>query len=88
MDLNGRWTDGSTQNGTLRYCVIVSSGAFGHIFIDMSELNRRAARGWYVHVWDITVNVPDDGTFTGTVSPFQVTPTKISWSNGSVWARR
>lgn len=89
MDLNGRWTDGSTENGTIQCCVVISSGAFGHIFIDMSAFNRPAARGWYgLLPWDITVNFPDDGTFTGVVSPHQVTPTRISWSNGSVWARR
>jgi hypothetical protein len=89
MNLNGRWTDGSTENGTIRCCVVISSGAFGHIFIDMSAFNRRAARGWYLLTpWDITVNFPDDRTFTGVVSPWHVTPTRISWSNGSVWTRR
>jgi len=84
MDLNGRWTDGSTRSA------VVSSGRFGHIVIDMSAFNRPAARGQFdfADPTTITVNFPDDGTFTGKVSPWQVSPTRITWSNGSVWAKK
>jgi len=84
MDLNGRWTDGSTRSA------VISSGAFGHIFIDMSAFNRPAARGQFdfADPTTITVNFPDDRTFTGEVSPFQVSPTRITWSNGSVWTKK
>ena len=83
MALNGRWTDGSTLSA------VISSGAFGHIVIDMSAFDRPAARGSYINLGPatISVNFPDDGTFTGEVSPLQVSPTRITWSNGSVWER-
>jgi hypothetical protein len=83
MDLTGTWTDGSSRSA------VISSGAFGHIVIDMSAFNRPPARGSYVLCCTtIRVNFPDDATYEGEVSPWQVRPTKITWSNGSGWARR
>lgn len=84
MDLNGRWTDGSTRSA------VISSGRFGHIIIDMSAFNRPVARGHFdfADPTTISVNFPDDGTFTGKVSPWQVSPARITWSNGSVWTKK
>lgn len=84
MNLNGRWTDGSTRSA------VISSGRFGHIVIDMSAFSRPAARGQFdfADPTTITVNFPDDGIFTGKVSPWQVSPTRITWSNGSVWTKK
>jgi hypothetical protein len=82
MNLNGRWTDGSTRSA------VISAGAFGHMVIDMSAFNRPAALGWFTDGPFIKVNFPDDATFTGEVSPVQVSPTKITWSNGSVWTKK
>jgi hypothetical protein len=84
MDLSGRWTDGSPRSAA------ISSGAFGHIVIDMSAYGRPDALGSYVLSLPTTIRIkfPDDATFEGEVSPWQVRPTKIRWSNGSVWLRR
>jgi hypothetical protein len=76
IDLNGSWTDGSTRTA-------VVSQQFASIVIDMSAFNRPAARGWFDSGLTITVNFPDDATFTGKVSE-----TRITWSNGSVWAKK
>ena len=83
MDLDGWWTDGSTRDA------IISSGGFGHIVIDMSAFHRPPALGSYVFCCTtIRVKFPDDATFEGEVSPWQVRPTRITWSNGSVWTRK
>lgn len=79
VDLNGRWTDGSTRSA------VIYAG-LGSIVIDMSAFNRRDARGRFVNSITISVNFPDDATFTGTVLP--TSPTRITWSNGSVWAKK
>jgi hypothetical protein len=83
MDLSGRWTDGSSRSA------VISSGRFGHIVIDMSAFGRPAALGSYVLSLPTTIRVkfPDDATFEGNVSPLQVRPTRITWTNGSAWAR-
>jgi hypothetical protein len=83
MNLNGWWSDGSSRRA------IVSSGAFGHIVIDMSAWGRPTAFGTYTLVPTIIrVKFPDDATYEGTVSPLQVTPNRITWSNGSAWVRQ
>lgn len=83
MDLSDRWTDGSSRSA------VISSGAFGHIVIDMSAYGRPDALGSYVLSLPTTIRVkfPDDATFEAEVSPWQVRPNRITWSNGSVWAR-
>jgi len=84
VDLNGRWTDGSTRNAVI-------SGGFAAIVIDMSAFNRPAARGRFVSLSTIEVNFPDDATFTGEVSrrfTDEGTQTRITWSNGSVWTKK
>lgn len=85
IDLNGRWTDGSTQNGTTRCCVVIYSG-LGSIAIDMSAFNRRDAHGRYFAPNSFSINFPDDGQFSGDVSPNR--PDRITWSNGSVWTKK
>ena len=74
-NLRGRWTDGSTRSAVIS----VQTAA---IVIDMSAFNRPAARGWFKDAFTIIVNFPDKETVTGKVSS-----TRITWSNGSVWAR-
>ncbi len=76
VDLNGRWTDGSTRSA------VVYAG-LGSIVIDMSAFNRRDARGRFYGPQSITVEFPDDATFTA-----QVSATGITWSNGSVWTKK
>jgi hypothetical protein len=77
VNLNGRWTDGSTRSA------VIYAG-LGSIVIDMSAFNRRDASGRFYGSRFFTVNFPDDGTFRGEVSP----PTRITWSNGSVWTKK
>lgn len=82
MILDGWWSDGDRQSA------LISSGAFGHIVIDMSAFYRPTARGYFgVSTAEIQVNFPDDRTYRGEIFPFQL-PTKITWSNGSVWLKK
>jgi hypothetical protein len=76
INLNGRWTDGSTRSAVI-------SVQFAAIVIDMSAFNRPAARGWLNDAFTIIVNFPDNATVTGN----PVSDTKITWSNGSAWTR-
>ena len=77
INLNGRWTDGSTRSAVI-------SVQFPAIVIDMSAFNRPAARGWFnTDALTIIVNFPDKATVTGNV----FSETKITWSNGSVWTK-
>ena len=81
IDVNGRWTDGSTHGA------VIYAG-LGSIAIDMSAFGRPAARGTFFGGCFISVNFPDDAAFQGDVSPcFNPNPTKITWSNGSVWTK-
>jgi hypothetical protein len=77
--LGGMWTDGSTRSA------VISEEWAGAIIIDMSAFNRPAARGWFVDGNTITVNFPDDKTYTGKVSDI---PNRITWSNGSLWVKK
>jgi hypothetical protein len=86
VDLNGRWTDGSTQNGTTRCCVVIYAG-LGSIVIDMSAFNRPAARGHFDTPFSITVKFADDAEFTGKFET-STTVNRINWSNGSVWTKK
>jgi len=81
IDVNGKWTDGSSRSATI-------FAGLGSMVIDMSAFNRPAARGHVLGGCFIDVNFPDDKTFTGDVSPcFNPNPTRIKWSNGSVWTK-
>jgi hypothetical protein len=75
-NLNGRWTDGSARSAVITV-------QFAAIVIDMSAFNRPAARGWLNESFTMIVNFPDNATVTGN----QVSDTRITWSNGSVWTR-
>ncbi len=77
--LRGMWTDGSTRSA------VISEEWAGAILIDMSAFNRPAARGWFVTGNTITVNFPDDKTYTGKVSDV---PNRITWSNGTAWVKK
>ena len=76
IDLNGRWTDGSTRSAII-------SAAFTSLTIDMSAYNRPAAHGSIVDGFTITVTFPDDATYTGKLQ----LPNTIKWSNGSAWTK-
>jgi len=82
IDVNGRWTAGGTQSAVIH-------AGLGSIVIDMSAFNRPLARGTFFSGCLISVNFPDDATFTGEVSPcFTPNPTTITWSNRSVWTKQ
>lgn len=76
IDLNGRWTDGSTRRAVI-------SAAFTSLTIDMSAYNRPYAQGSIVDGSNITVTFPDDATYAGNLQP----PNTIRWSNGSAWTK-
>ena len=76
IDLNGKWTDGSTRNAVI-------SAAFTSLTIDMSAYHRPAAHGSIVDAATITVTFPDNATYTGTLQP----PNTLRWSNGSAWTK-
>jgi hypothetical protein len=76
IDLNGRWTDGSSRSAVI-------SAAFTSLTIDMSAYHRPAAHGSILDGSTITVTFPDDATYTGKLQP----PNAIRWSNGSAWKK-
>ncbi|WP_198286941.1 hypothetical protein [Frankia sp. QA3] len=76
LDLNGSWTDGSTQKA------VISEGTKS-LTIDMSDYDRPVAHGSITANSVIQVTFPDDATYTGTLQP----PDKIRWSNGSAWTK-
>jgi hypothetical protein len=76
IDLNGRWTAGSTQSAVI-------SAAFTSLTVDMSAYHRPAAHGSIADASTITVTFPDDATYTGKLQP----PNTIRWSNGSAWRK-
>jgi hypothetical protein len=79
IDLNGRWTDGSTRRAVI-------SAAYTYPYeltIDMSAYGRPAAKGVIVDDSTITVTFPDDKSYTGKLQP----PNTIRWSNGSAWTK-
>jgi hypothetical protein len=76
IGLNGRWTAGDTHSAVI-------SRAFNSLMIDMSAFNRPTAHGYILDASTITVNFPDDRTYTGKL----VSPDKIEWSNGSTWRK-
>ena len=76
VDLNGRWTDGSTRSAAI-------SVSFTSLTVDMSAYNRPTAHGSILDSSTITVTFPDDKTYTGKLEP----PNTIRWSNGSTWRK-
>lgn len=79
MDLDGNWTDGSTRSAH----IFEGPGTSASILIDMSAFGRPNATGSIMGPSTITVNFPDDKTYTGQIQP----PATIKWSNGSAWTR-
>jgi hypothetical protein len=75
-NLNGSWTDGSTQSAAIS----VSRRTFS---IDMSAFGRPTANGTIVGFTSITATFPDDRTYTGQLTQ----PKTITWSNGSTWTK-
>ncbi|MGA7810897.1 hypothetical protein, partial [Bradyrhizobium sp.] len=76
FNLNGKWASGGTTGP-----VISVSGS--SVVVDMSAYRRPTARGSIVNSTTITVNFPDDKTYTGTLQA----PGTIKWSNGSSWTK-
>jgi hypothetical protein len=77
MDLNGNWTDGSARSA------VIYEGPTS-ITIDMSDFDRPNAHGSIVNGSTITVNFPDDGTYSAQLQ----LPNTIRWSNGSAWTKK
>ena len=76
IDLNGRWTDGSTRSAVI-------SSVFTFLTIDLSAFSRPAAQGSILDHSTIQVTFPDDNTFTGILQ----SPGTIRWSNRSSWTK-
>jgi phospholipase C len=76
IDLNGQWLSG----GVLGPVITVHGNS---ISIDMSALKRPTATGTVVNGSDISVNFPDDKTYTGVLQK----PGTILWSNNSTWTK-
>lgn len=76
LNLNGKWASG----GTAGPVISVSGSA---IVVDMSAYHRPTAHGSIVNSTTITVDFPDDKTYTGTLQA----PGTIKWSNGSSWTK-
>ena len=74
-NLNGNWTDGSTQSAAI-------SSSRRSFSIDMSAFGRPTANGTIDGYADITATFPDDKTYKG-----QLVGHNIRWSNGSQWTK-
>jgi hypothetical protein len=74
INLNGQWAVGGSPGP-----VISVNG--NSISIDMSALKRPTAIGTIVSTSSITVDFPDDKSYTATLQA----PNIIRWSNNSVW---
>ena len=72
----GFWN--STGEGIPRAKISVESSS---IRIDMSGFGRPTAHGSILDASTITVNFPDDRSYTGKLDQ----PGKINWSSGTVW---
>jgi phospholipase C len=77
IDLNGQWTSGSGPGP-----VITVHG--NSISIDMSALKRPTATGTVLDSSDISVNFPDDKSYTAVL----LKPGTIRWSNNSTWTKQ
>ena len=76
IDLNGQWMSGDVLGP-----VMTVHG--NSISIDMSALKRPTALGAVVDTSNISVNFPDDKTYTGVLQK----PGTIRWSNNSAWTK-
>ena len=76
IDLNGTWAIGSVPGP-----VISVSG--NSLSVDMSASKRPTATGSILDRSDITVNFPDDKTYTAKLQ----LPNLIEWSNNSAWTK-
>lgn len=76
IDLAGQWAVGGVPGP-----VISLSG--NSISIDMSAYKRPLAVGSFVDSSSITVNFPDDKTYSAKLQP----PNTIEWSNNSTWTK-
>jgi hypothetical protein len=74
INLNGQWAIG----GVAGPVITVNGNAFT---VDMSAYKRPTALGSIVNNSSISVDFPDDKTYTGTLQP----PNTIEWSNNSTW---
>ncbi len=76
IDLNGQWMSG----GVLGPKITVHGNS---IAVDLSALHRPAAVGTVVNSSTISVNFPDDKTYTAVLQA----PGTIRWSNNSTWTK-
>jgi phospholipase C len=76
IDLNGPWISG----GVLGPVITVHGNS---ISIDMSSLKRPTALGTVVSSSAISVNFPDDKSYTAVLQK----PGEIRWSNNSAWTK-
>jgi len=76
IDLNGKWAYGGVPGP-----VISVSG--NSLEVNMSAYHRPTAHGSILDSSDITVNFPDDKTYTGKLQ----LPNTIHWSNNSAWTK-
>ncbi len=76
IDLNGQWMSG----GVLGPAITVHGNS---ISIDMSALKRPTATGTVLGSSEISVNFPDDKTYTGALQK----PGAIVWSNNTSWSK-
>jgi len=76
LDLRGAWASG----GVAGPFVSVTGNS---ISIDMSASHRPAASGRVLDTTHISVNFPDDKTYTGVLQA----PNVIRWSNNSSWTK-
>src|SRR6185437_5552360 len=76
FDLNGKYAAGGAPGP-----VITVSG--NSLTVDMSAYHRPAAHGTILDSSDITVNFPDDKTYTAKLQ----LPNTIHWSNNTAWAK-
>ena len=76
IDLNGIWESGGTPGP-----VVSVNGNL--ISVDMSAYKRPTASGTIIDDSDISVDFPDDKTYTGKLQA----PKTILWSNNSAWTK-
>jgi hypothetical protein len=78
IDLNGAWSYNG-QPGPYIYVY----GQGNSLFIDMSLYNRPDGFGNIIDATTFSVVFPDDTDYTATLE----SPTRIRWSNGTVWTK-
>jgi len=76
LDLRGEWASGGVAGPFI-------SVTGNSISIDMSALHRRTASGSVLDSTHISVNFPDDKTYTAVLQA----PNVIKWSNNSSWTK-